>query len=60
MPLIKGVNDSEEIIRKTAEFYRENGIRRVDLLPYHNLGVKQRKSTSEENRRSLRRLPMKM
>ena len=39
MPLIKGVNDTEEIICSTAAFYRENGIRRVDLLPYHNLGV---------------------
>lgn len=43
MPLIKGVNDSEEIIRRTGEFYKENGIRRVDLLPYHNLGVNKEK-----------------
>ena len=48
MPLIKGVNDSEEIIRKTAEFYRENGIRRVDLLPYHNLGVNKEKHIGGE------------
>ncbi|MCD8083056.1 MAG: glycyl-radical enzyme activating protein [Clostridiales bacterium] len=39
MPLIAGINDSREIISQTAEFYREHGISRVTLLPYHNLGV---------------------
>lgn len=39
MPLISGVNDSEEIIRKTGELYREIGIEKVNLLPYHNLGI---------------------
>jgi pyruvate formate lyase activating enzyme len=39
MPLIQGVNDSEEIIRKTGELYREIGIERVNLLTYHNLGI---------------------
>lgn len=39
MPLVQGVNDSEEIIRKTGEFYKESGIKKVNLLPYHNLGI---------------------
>lgn len=39
MPLIKGVNDSEEIIRRTGEFYQENKLTFVTLLPYHSLGV---------------------
>ena len=39
MPLVKGVNDGWDIIEKTAEFYKEHAIRRVTLLPYHNLGV---------------------
>ena len=39
MPLIKGVNDSQDIIEKTAEFYRDNNLGRVTLLPYHNLGM---------------------
>lgn len=39
MPLVKGVNDSKDIIEKTAVFYRDNDLRRVTLLPYHNLGM---------------------
>jgi len=39
MPLIKGVNDTAEIIHAAAELYRELGLKRVTLLPYHNLGV---------------------
>ena len=33
------VNDTWEIIEKTAGFYKENGITHVTLLPYHNLGL---------------------
>ena len=39
MPLIKGVNDTEDIIKRTGEFYREIGVREVNLLPYHSLGI---------------------
>ena len=39
MPLISGVNDTDVIIQKTAELYKELGLKRVTLLPYHNLGV---------------------
>lgn len=39
MPLVQGVNDSEEIIRSTGEFYQEIGVKKVNLLPYHNLGI---------------------
>ena len=38
MPLIRGYNDGWDLIRKTADFYKEIGIRRATLLPYHNLG----------------------
>ena len=38
MPLIHGVNDTPEIIEKTAALYRELGLKRVTLLPYHDLG----------------------
>lgn len=44
MPLISGVNDSQAIIEKTAEFYRANGLTRVTLLPYHNLGVSKKRN----------------
>ena len=39
MPLVQGVNDTEEIIRRTGEFYQEIGVKKVNLLPYHNLGI---------------------
>ena len=39
MPLMHDVNDTWEIIEKTALFYKENGIKSVTLLPYHNLGI---------------------
>lgn len=39
MPLVKGVNDSWDIIKKTGDFYKENGIKKVTLLPYHDLGI---------------------
>lgn len=39
MPLIQGVNDTPAIIEATGQFYRELGLGRVTLLPYHNLGV---------------------
>ena len=38
MPLIHGVNDTQEIIEKTAALYKELGLKRVTLLPYHDLG----------------------
>jgi len=39
MPLIKGYNDSDEVIGQTVEFYDKNNLRRVTLLPYHTLGI---------------------
>lgn len=39
MPLIHDVNDTPEIIEKTAEFYRDNGLEEVTLLAYHELGI---------------------
>lgn len=39
MPLIHDVNDTQEIIRATGELYRTLGLKRVTLLPYHDLGV---------------------
>ncbi len=51
MPLIKGVNDSDDIIRRTGELYREIGVKRVNLLPYHSLGISKKRNvggTQEE------------
>lgn len=39
MPLLAGVNDSRDIIRRTGQLYKKLGLKRVCLLPYHNLGI---------------------
>jgi len=43
MPLLRGLNDSEETLRKTMEFLqpfkRYKNFQGVDLLPYHKLGI---------------------
>lgn len=44
MPLISGVNDSEEIINATKELYYELGLKEVMLLPYHSLGISKMKN----------------
>lgn len=53
MPLIRGVNDSHAIIRRTGELYKAIGIKRVSLLPYHSLGISKKRNvggTQEEFR----------
>jgi pyruvate formate lyase activating enzyme len=44
MPLLGGVNDSGGIIRRTGEFFREIGVKQVDLLPYHSLGISKKRN----------------
>lgn len=39
MPLIRGVNDTPEIIEATGQLYRRLGLKGLTLLPYHDLGV---------------------
>lgn len=39
MPLIHDLNDTPAIIEATGRFYKELGLKRVTLLPYHDLGV---------------------
>ena len=48
MPLVKGLNDSEDTIRKTLEFYLENGLKEVNLLPYHSLGVSKKQNIGKQ------------
>lgn len=44
MPLIKGVNDSNELMSRTAEFYIKTGLKKLTLLPYHDLGVSKKRN----------------
>ena len=39
MPIIPGCNDSEENIRATGDYISHLGIKKVDIIPYHKLGV---------------------
>ena len=38
LPLVPGVNDSEENLTRTAEFMQSLGITSIDLEPLHRLG----------------------
>ena len=40
MPLIAGVNDAPAAMLGAAALAREVGAERIDLLPYHELGVR--------------------
>jgi pyruvate formate lyase activating enzyme len=40
LPVIPGINDTQENIRGMADFVRRlNNVKRIDLLPYHRYGV---------------------
>lgn len=38
MPLIAGLNDDSITIEKTGDFYKKYGIKKVSLIPYHEMG----------------------
>ena len=44
MPLISGVNDSEEDVKRICELFQDNGLKQVTLLPYHELGISKRRN----------------
>ena len=48
MPLISGLNDGWDLIKATAEFYKEQGITKLTLLPYHDLGVSKKRHIGGE------------
>lgn len=48
MPLIKGINDSKIIIEQTGELYKSIGIKNVDLLVYHSLGISKKRNIGGE------------
>ncbi|MBO5994989.1 MAG: glycyl-radical enzyme activating protein, partial [Firmicutes bacterium] len=47
MPLIKDVNDTDEMIQASGEFYKAHGLTDVFLLPYHTLGVTKTKNVGK-------------
>ncbi len=49
VPVIPGINDSEENIRETAEYVASlKTFKRIELLPYHNLGMNKYRRTKRE------------
>lgn len=38
LPLVPGFNDDEENLESLAAFMRENGLGRIEIMPYHELG----------------------
>jgi len=38
LPLVSGVNDSEDNVKKTIEFTASLGIKHIDIVPFHRLG----------------------
>ena len=48
MPLIRGVNDTDEIICRTAEFLEAHGLCDAVLIPYHALGISKRQAIGME------------
>lgn len=48
IPVIPGCNDEPENIRKTAGYAAECGARRLELLPYHQLGVNKYRQLGRE------------
>ena len=39
MPLVAGVNDGQDMIEQTTMLYKELGLKKLTLLPYHDLGL---------------------
>ena len=39
MPLLQGINDTEKVIEETQIFLLQHNLKKVTLLPYHDLGI---------------------
>lgn len=48
IPLITGLNDSDENINQLGQFMKTLGLKRVDLLPYHSFSLSKYKALGED------------
>jgi len=50
IPLIPGINDDEDNLEQTRQFLHSIGLNKVDLLPYHEIGVEKYKKLGMDYR----------
>jgi len=50
MPLIPGINDHHDNIARVTSILRENGIKKLELIPYHNMAAGKYKGLDLEYR----------
>jgi len=48
MPMISGINDTDENIKETRDFLLANKLHQVTLIPYHQLGVSKSRHIGKE------------
>lgn len=48
IPILPGINDSQENIKETASFASNIGINKIEILPYHELGLNKYKALDKD------------
>ena len=48
MPIIKGINNDQDSLEKTAAYLLEVGIDQIELIPYHNYGEAKYEKTGQD------------
>lgn len=46
LPIVPGINDDEDNVKRTADFIFSHGIKRTCLLPYHRAGIEKYRGLS--------------
>ncbi|MCX8130605.1 MAG: glycyl-radical enzyme activating protein [Clostridia bacterium] len=58
IPVIPGINDTDENMGKTAEFLKDfKNLTRVELLPYHDMGVNKHLTLGNRNKHRVFEIP---
>ena len=53
MPLVSGLNDAMEDVLCAASFVRQAGLQKIELLPYHEMGVSKARGVGVQQERYL-------
>jgi pyruvate formate lyase activating enzyme len=57
IPLIMGFNDSDGEFKKMADFLREYELARVEIMPYHDLGLSKQYALNQETNKTAFKVP---